>query len=60
MTQLDLSAIHAPLTWVFPHADESERAWLPRSGAVIACSHVDGFGHIEQSADGAAAWIDVV
>jgi hypothetical protein len=32
VTQLDLGAIHAPLTWVFPHADESERAWLPSTG----------------------------
>lgn len=29
VTQLDLGAILAPLTWVFPHAPEGETAWLP-------------------------------
>ena len=26
---LELDALHAPLTWVFPHAAEDEVAWLP-------------------------------
>jgi len=32
VTLLDLGAIHAPLNWVFPHAEEGELAWLPSNG----------------------------
>ena len=32
VTQLDLGAIFAPLTWVFPLAGEEEIAWLPSNG----------------------------
>lgn len=35
VTQLDLGAIHAPLTWVDPHADETELAWLPSNGLLL-------------------------
>jgi glyoxylase-like metal-dependent hydrolase (beta-lactamase superfamily II) len=32
LTLLDLGAIHAPLTWVFPDAPERDLAWLPSGG----------------------------
>ena len=32
VTLLDLGAIYAPLTWVFPDAAEDELAWLPSNG----------------------------
>ena len=32
VTLLDLGAIYAPLTWVYPDAAEDELAWLPSNG----------------------------
>lgn len=41
---------------------ETRRRWIEElagSGTVVACSHVDGIGRIEQGADGGAVWVDV-
>jgi glyoxylase-like metal-dependent hydrolase (beta-lactamase superfamily II) len=54
--------------WDFLHDSNPEVALVTRralidelagSGVVVACSHVDGFGRIERSADGSPEWVDV-
>jgi glyoxylase-like metal-dependent hydrolase (beta-lactamase superfamily II) len=54
--------------WDFLHDSEPEVALETRgaaiaalagSGAIVACSHVDGFGQIDRAADGSAQWVDV-
>lgn len=39
VTLLDLGAILAPLTWVFPHADQDATAWLPSNG--LLCTNAE-------------------
>lgn len=54
--------------WDFLHDSDAglgldtRRRWIDEladTGAVVACSHVDGFGRIERRPDGSAVWVDV-
>ena len=54
--------------WDFLHDSDAglgldtRRRWIDEladTGAIVACSHVDGFGRIERRPDGSAVWVDV-